>query len=230
MANDPTDCCNWKLLHAPINKGSHGDWSWKNWEGARTPPPFPPFPTSSILFPQMPRGGFTASQGLRSRRPERPPYLVAEARPGREGAWACGRHGPLAHSRPARAGFPEAASESLRPRATRSQRSRERNNEGRAREAAAPAIIHNPADRKEWVTSLPTVAQPIRSPVDPAAGTFVFPLSEPAAAGSGSWGHRELTGQRGGAVSCYQLTGSQSTLGGSRLLRGARWECSSVRS
>ncbi|KAJ8780337.1 hypothetical protein J1605_011601 [Eschrichtius robustus] len=155
----------------------------------------------------MLRGGFTASRGLRSRRPERPPYLVAEARPGREG--------------------------SLRPRATRSQRSRERNNEDRARETAAPAIIHNPADRKEWVTSLPTVAQPIRSPVDPAAGTFVFPLSESAAGrppGTDGAGHRERTGQQGGAVSCYQLTGSQPTLGGSRLLRGARWESSSVRS
>lgn len=100
------------------------------------------------------------------------------------------RQGPPAHSSPARAVFPKATSESLRLLATRGQRGHERNNEERFKEAAAAAVIHNPADRKESATSLPSVAQSKRSPVSPPAGTFVFPLSQRAGGGgTGSPGH-----------------------------------------
>ena len=69
------------------------------------------------------------------------------------------------------------------------------------KEAAEAAVIHNPADRKERVTSLPTVAQSKRSPAEPPAGPCVFPLSERAGGvGTGSPGHRQRTEQLGGAV------------------------------
>lgn len=82
----------------------------------------------------------------------------------------------------------EAASARLRPRTTGCQKGRERNNRYPVLETAASAVIHNPADRKPAVTSLPTVAQPKRSRLHTAAGTFVSPYSEPASSGSGSEG------------------------------------------
>lgn len=100
------------------------------------------------------------------------------------------RQGPPAHSSPARALLPEATSGSLRLLATRGQRGHEGNNEERFREAAAAAVIHNPADRKESGASLPSVAQSKRPPASPPEGTFVFPLSERAGGvGTGSPGH-----------------------------------------
>lgn len=55
-------------------------------------------------------------------------------------------------------------------------------------ETALPAVIHNPADRKPGVTSLPSVAQPKSSPPRTGAGTFVSLFSEPASSGTGSEG------------------------------------------
>lgn len=111
------------------------------------------------------------------------------------------RQGPPAHSSPARAEFPEATSGSLRLLTARCQRGHERKNVKRFKEAAAAAVIHNPADRKERLTSLPTVAQSKRSPAEPPAGTFVFPLSGRAGGvGTGSPGRRQRTEQLGRAV------------------------------
>lgn len=136
------------------------------------------FPRSHLApSPADPWGTARSSGHGGAEQPERPPYLVAGARPGREGARACGRRGRRAFP-PSPSRDPEAPSGSRGLRSTRLQWGPE--GWGKLKiikkqmclGSPPPTAIHNPADRKRChVTSCCLLRK--RSPPDRVAGTFV---------------------------------------------------------
>lgn len=133
----------------------------------------------------------------RPRQPERPPYLVAEARPGREGARASGRRGPPrlpARLEPGpRSYFWKRRPEERPP--PRKGREKKRDAQVAKRlDSPPPAVIHNPADRKGRSTSLPAASLGNASPAD-RCGNLCFLLLMPVRVGTIS--KRELPGTDG---------------------------------
>lgn len=174
-------------------------WGWKDFQGCKfsSVPPSPPRP--ALPTPEGEHG----SQGVAgAEQPERPLYLVAGARPGREGAGACGRRGPPrlpAQLEPGFRGYfwkprPERCTRLLQgPELRKGAKIKRGNVSG----SPPPNAIHNPADRKERSTSLPAVSLG-NVPLPTCCGNLCFSLLMLVRAGTDS---KRATGNRlsGGA-------------------------------